>query len=149
MNQEAGGTSEGVASGPTKRPPNFVAGVIDDQSQFERAVEELVAAGISRDSIGILQGARGADAIAGRNEGMSWLHRAAEFLSDEREYVARYKEEARQGHFVVGVPLPDASEATRQRIRAVLAAHGAHPSLRARPGPIRKSDRAQASREDY
>jgi hypothetical protein len=126
MDQRPDRTPEGVASGPTKRPPNFVAGVINDRARFEQAVEELVAEGITRESIGILQGARGADAIGGRHEGTSWLHRAAEFLSEERDYVARYEEEARQGHYVVGVPLPDASEATRKRIRAVLTAHGAH-----------------------
>lgn len=128
MSQGPGGTPEGVANGPSKRPPYFVAGVIDDRTQFEKAVEELVAAGISGESIGILQGARGADAIAGRHESgvRSWLHRAGELLSDERDYVARYEEEARRGHFVLGVPLPDASEATRERIRAVLTEHGAH-----------------------
>jgi Rad3-related DNA helicase len=122
------GRPEGIASGPTDRPPNFVAGVIDDRAAFERAVEALVEAGIARESLGILQGERGADAIAGRHGGglRSWLQRAGELFSDEPDYVRRYEEEARRGHFVVGVPLPDSSQATRERIRAILTAGGAH-----------------------
>lgn len=135
MNGGPGAKPEGVASGPTSRPPNFVAGVIDDGADFEGAVEDLVAAGIARESLGILQGERGAEAIAGRYEGGlgSWLQRVGEFLSDEREYVDRYQEEARQGHFVVGVPLPDESDATRERIRAILSTHGAHSIVSSTP----------------
>jgi hypothetical protein len=116
---------DGVANGPSSRPPGFVAGAIDDGADFERAVEDLVAAGIARESLGILQGERGAEAIAGRYEGgvRSWLQRVGELLSDEREYVDRYQEDAREGHFVVGVPLPDESDATRERIRAIRSAH--------------------------
>ena len=119
-------TPEGVVSGPSRRPPNFVAAVIDDGPEFERALEDLVAAGIPRESMGILQGERGAEAMAGLYESRSWLQRVGDMLSEEREYVDRYKEAARQGHFVVGVPLPDGSEATRQRIESILSEHGAH-----------------------
>jgi hypothetical protein len=111
------------------RPPNFVAAVIDDAPEFERALEDLVAAGIARESMGILQGERGAEAMAGVYESRSWLQRVGDMLSDEREYVDRYRQAAREGHFVVGVPLPDRSEATRQRIEAILSKHGAYSLL--------------------
>jgi hypothetical protein len=129
------GTSEGFASGPTGPPPNFVAGVIDDRTSFELAVEDLVRAGIPRETLGILQGERGADAISGRYGGgpASWFRHAADYLSDEHEYIDRYEEEARRGHFVVGVPLPDATDATRERIRSILTKRAAHHVVSSTP----------------
>ena len=125
-----GGTEqpEGIATGPSQRPPQFVAGVIDDADQVEGAIEELTALGVQRESIGVLQGERGADAIAGRHAyGLrSWFQRAAETLSDEAEYFDRFQEAARAGRYVVGIPLPDASEATQERVREILTKRGAH-----------------------
>jgi hypothetical protein len=118
----------GVARGPSGKPPHFVTGVIDDPTSFETAVDELISAGIARDSIGVLQGERGAEVIAGRHgEGIrSWLRRTSESLSDEHEYLEAYEEEARKVHFVLGVPLPDAGEALRGSILQILTRHGAH-----------------------
>ena len=120
------GTTEGVATGPSDRPTNFVAGVIGAADEFEHAVNEIIAAGVKRESIGVLQGQRGADAIAGRHAGglRSWFQRTGEALSDETRYVDRYEEEARRGGYVIGVPLPDARDTTRERIRQILRTHG-------------------------
>ena len=125
MDESRTGT-EGVVSGPSGKPPNFVAGVIDDAAAFEKAVQDLVDAGIDRDSIGVLQGERGAETIAGRHGGgvRSWLHRASEALSDEHEYLDRYEAEARQGHYVIGVPLPETAGPSREQVRAILTQHG-------------------------
>jgi hypothetical protein len=46
-------------------------------------------------------------------------------LSDEPSYVDRYEQEIRSGGYVVGVPLPDGSRATRDTVRAILRSHGA------------------------
>ena len=110
----------GRASGPAGRPAHFVAGVIHDRSEFDRALDEIVALGIDRDSLGVLYGERGAAAIAHRPR--HWLR---EFLSDESRYVERYEEEIREGGLVVGVPL-DKPESQRDRVREILRAHGAH-----------------------
>jgi hypothetical protein len=120
--------AEGVVSGPSGKPPQFVAAVIDERDDLEAAVGELVELGIARESLGILQGQRGADAIAGRHgEGIrSWLQRARESLSDEEEFIDRFEEAARQGHFVIGVPLPDRSTTIRDQVRTILSDHGAH-----------------------
>lgn len=50
-----------------------------------QALDELVQAGIPRESLGVLYGERGAAAIAGRQR--RWLE---ELLSDEPTYVDRY-----------------------------------------------------------
>lgn len=128
MGNEQNATPQGVVSGPSGKPANFVTGVIDDVARFDAALGELTSAGIARESIGVLQGERGAEVIAGRHGAgiHSWLRHASESLSDEHEYLHRYEEEARNGHFVVGVPLPDATEATRENIRGILTRHGAH-----------------------
>src|SRR5687768_18502936 len=77
MRGEIRGDSEGVASGPTTKPSNFVARVIDDRAELEPALEELLAAGVARESVAILQGERGADAISRRGaRGLkTWLLR--------------------------------------------------------------------------
>jgi hypothetical protein len=121
-------SQQGMATGPGRRPANFVAGVIDERGEFERAVEDVVAAGVARESIGVLQGEEGAEGIAHRYGGgfVGRLRRGAELFGDEAEFVQHYEREARAGHFVMGVPLPDATHATRERFHGILAAHGAH-----------------------
>ena len=54
------------------------------------------------------------------------LQRLSEFLEDSTEYLDRYEAEARIGHYVIGVPLPDSREETRQRVRQILKSHGGH-----------------------
>jgi hypothetical protein len=112
--------SEGEASGPPGRPRNFVAAVLDDEREFRRALDQLTAAGIPREALGVLYGERGAEAIAGRER--RWLE---ELLSDEPSYVDRYEQEIRAGGYVVGVPLPDGRDESRERVRSVLKARGA------------------------
>jgi hypothetical protein len=118
---------EGVVRGPSRKPPLFIAGVIDEGDDLERAIEELTTAGIDRESIGVLQGERGADTIAGRHDhGMrGWFERTAELMSDEGEHLDRFQEAARAGRFVIGVPLPDRSDAMRETVWEILSRHGA------------------------
>ena len=112
----------GVATGQPQRPTNFVAAAIPDAASLGSAVAELVAAGIPRDTIAVLQGDRGASTIAEtRRQTRSWLD-----FSDERRYVERYEDEAREGHYVVGVPLPDGGDAMRRTVRRILETNGGH-----------------------
>ena len=110
----------GDASGPADRPANFVAAVIHDLDAYRDAVEDLVAQGFPRDSLGLLHGRRGAEAIAGRNR--RWW---AEALTDEVSYVDRFEEEIRAGGYVVGVPLVGSHEHARDQVRDILKRHGA------------------------
>jgi hypothetical protein len=74
-------------SGP--RPNNFIVGVINEQPQVESAVNELDSLGFPDDSILVLHGKSGADAIRGRDQEpgftgfmrRSWI-RLSEFLSN-------------------------------------------------------------------
>ena len=111
---------EGEASGPADRPRHFVAAVIHDEGEYRRAIDELTDAGIPRDSLGMLYGENGAAAIAGRQR--RWFEA---LLSDEASYVDRYEQEIRAGGYVIGVPLADGSDASRDRVRDILKSHGA------------------------
>ena len=111
---------QGEASGPAERPRHFVAAVIHNEDEYRRAIDELTEAGIPRDSLGKLYGETGVAAIAGRQR--RWLEA---LLSDEASYVERYEQEIRAGGYVIGVPLADGSDTSRDRVRGILKAHGA------------------------
>ena len=92
------------------------------QAAYEQARAELIDAGIPADAIAVLQGETGATVIADtRRSAHSWLD-----LGDERRYVERVEDGAPQGHYVIGVPLPNGSDATRRFVKSILAAHGGH-----------------------
>jgi hypothetical protein len=110
----------GIALGQASRPTRFVAAALPDRQAYDKAVAELVDAGIARDSIAVLQGTVGADAIArGRSKARSWLD-----LGGEQAYVERYEDAAREGNYVVGVPLPSGSRVLREAVISILKAHG-------------------------
>jgi hypothetical protein len=111
----------GMASGPSRRPENFVAAVLHERAEFDQALSDLVELGIDRDSIGVLYGDAGADAIAHRPR--RWF---ADLLSDDNQYMQRFEAEIREGGFVVGVPLTTAKRAEREAVRDILWRHGAH-----------------------
>lgn len=111
---------EGEASGPADRPRHFVAAVIHDEDEYRQAIDELTAAGIPRNSLGLLSGESGAAAIGGRQR--RWFEAR---LSDETSYVDRFEQEIRAGGYVIGVPLADGSGASRDRVRGILKSHGA------------------------
>ena len=121
-NEAGNGPSDrGSASGPSKRPTNFVAAVLHDKAKFDQALDDLVELGIPRDSIGVLYGEAGARAIAHRPR--RWFH---DLLSDDDQYMARFEAEIKEGGFVVGVPLPTGRQAEREAVRDILWRHGAH-----------------------
>ena len=135
-------TPEGVVSVPSRRPPNFVAAVIGDAPEFELALEDLVVAGIARESVAGPARRTREEAIAGRYESRSWLQRVGDMLTDEREHVDLYKEAARQGHFVVGVMLPE-----RARLRGNASKPSSTSTVRiplspAHAGPTRVTNKS-------
>jgi hypothetical protein len=82
-------------SGP--RPDIFMVGVIKEQPQVESAVNELSSLGFPEDSILVLHGKSGADAIRDRDQepGFTgflrhcWI-RLSEFLSNQLDNVQRH-----------------------------------------------------------
>ena len=110
----------GIAVGQASRPTRFVAAALPDRAAYEKAIVELVQVGIAPDTIAVLQGSVGADAIArGRRRARSWLD-----LGDEQGYVGRFEDAAREGHYVVGVPLPSGSHALRASVTSILETNG-------------------------
>jgi heme-degrading monooxygenase HmoA len=115
-----GAPDAGRASGPSTRPRDFVAAVLDDKRQLDQAVEQIVALGIDEPSLGVLYGPAGAEAIAQRHR-----HGFGEMFGDEDSYVHRYQEEIARGGFVLGVPVVRGPK-QREQVRGTLRAHGAH-----------------------
>lgn len=108
-------------------PYNSVVGVIDDPSELEAAVQELVASGFAESDVHVLcgdDGVRRIDAKGKRNGLLARLFRIVDALGEEREHTARHVKELESGHFIVVVDSPD--EATKARARDGLTAHGGH-----------------------
>ena len=111
----------GRASGPTRRPTNFVAGVIDDRDQLEAALRDLIDAGFDPESIGVRYGRAGIDAFETRPR--NWL---GELLTDESAYVGRFVEELRLGHHAIRVPMGAPVDENRATVARILRRHGVH-----------------------
>jgi hypothetical protein len=118
-------------SGP--RPDIFMVGVIKEQPQVESAVNELSSLGFPEDSILVLQGKSGADAIRGRDQEpgftgflrQRWI-RLSEFLSNQLDNVQRHIEAVEQGNYLIGVPLQDTDTESRDQVYQVLKSHGGY-----------------------
>lgn len=108
-------------------PYNSVVGVIDDPSDLEAAVEELVGSGFAESSVNVLCGERGVRQIdaKGKRKGLlARLFRVVDALGVEREHTEHHVKELEAGHFIVVVDSPD--DGTKARARDGLAAHGGH-----------------------
>ncbi len=118
-------------SGP--RPDIFMVGVIKEQPQVESAVNELSSLGFPEDSILVLQGKSGADAIRGRDQEpgftgflrQRWI-RLSEFLSNQLDNVQRHIEAVEQGNYLIGVPLQDTDTESSDQVYQVLKSHGGY-----------------------
>jgi hypothetical protein len=118
-------------SGP--RPDIFMVGVIKEQPQVESVVNELSSLGFPEDSILVLHGKSGADAIRGRDQEpgftgflrQRWI-RLSEFLSNQLDNVQRHIEAAEQGNYLIGVPLQDTDTESRDQVYQVLKSHGGY-----------------------
>jgi hypothetical protein len=111
----------GIASGPSRRPTNFVAGLIDNRDELEAARHDLIDAGFDPASIGVRYGQAGIDGFESRPR--SWL---GEMLSDESAHVDAYVEELRLGHHAIRIPLEVPLDDQRSLVRHILRTHGAH-----------------------
>jgi hypothetical protein len=108
-------------------PYNSVVGIIDDPSELEAAVQDLIASGFAESDVNVLcgdSGVRQIDAKGKRKGLLARLFRIVDALGTEREHTSRHVQELESGHFVVVIQSP--GESAKERARDSLEAHGAH-----------------------
>jgi hypothetical protein len=115
---------------PSRRPAHLIAGVIRERRATQLTVDDLNAGGFSENTIFVLSGERGAEALRHRGEGAGFLRwawgRFVEFAGAGDDFVRRHIEAAEQGNCVIGIVLDGASSRTRDGVRWILWSHGAH-----------------------
>jgi len=105
-------------------PTDDVLAVMDDRAAAERAAGALREAGIPEDDYDVLDGAWVTEVMRTMEQGRGLLGRiAAAVAADDASYLQEFAKEAQQGRaiLVVHAAEPD----VRERVREVLAAHGA------------------------
>jgi len=112
------------------RPEDFIVGVISDQQQSESLVNELRSTGFSEESIIVLHGKSGADAIRHRGEGNNLFRRFwdrfDEFARAASDDVQRHIEAAERGNYVVVVVMPNADRDAREGVRQIMKSNGGY-----------------------
>jgi hypothetical protein len=103
-------------------PENDLLAVVDDRETGERALAALRQAGIPADDAELLSGGRFLDRVNSLRERHRLLQAIG--LSDERDIIQGYVEEAEKGHCLVVVHAADPDVV--QRVRHVLQDNGAH-----------------------
>ena len=119
---------------PHQRPHQLVAGVIRDYGETQQTVDELNTLGLSEDSIFVLHGERGAEALRHRGEAAGFLRwmwgRFVEFAGAGDDFVRRHIEAADEGKYVIGVELRSDESRKPDRVHHVLQSHGGHDIVR-------------------
>jgi hypothetical protein len=105
-------------------PIDDVVAVIEERSTAERAVQALKDAGVSDDDVDLIDGAWFAQAARSAVGQRGMVRRLTHLLPTDETFVARtYVEAAEQNYVIIAVHAP--TEDDVERVRAVLAAHGA------------------------
>jgi hypothetical protein len=106
-------------------PENDVLAVVDDRATGERALAALREAGVQAGDMDLLEGgwfAEGMRRLRNRHRILQLL-----MLSDERDLIQGYLEDAENGHHLITVHAAEPS--VLERVRQVLVAHGARHLL--------------------
>jgi hypothetical protein len=115
---------------PRRRPARLIAGVIRERGATQITVDELNAGGFGEDSIFVIYGERGAEALRHRGEGAGFLRwawtRFVDYAGAGDDFVRRHTEAAAHGNYIIGIELGNATAPTRDGVRGILASHGAH-----------------------
>jgi hypothetical protein len=106
-------------------PENDILAVVDDRTTGERALEALRQNGVPAGDMDLLPGGWFIERMRGLRERHGFLHLLA--LSDERDLIRGYVEEAESGHHLIAVHAAEPSVV--ERVRRVLVAHGARHLL--------------------
>src|SRR4029450_13464421 len=120
---------EGAGTEPPGGPPaHMVACAIADAADVKDAVKQLNESGFSEESVSVLRGKEGADAIRHRGSGVlqSLLVRLNELAGATDDFVQRHMEAAEQGENIVLVQLPTGDSEATERVWSILASHNAH-----------------------
>ena len=120
---------EGASSEPPSGPPaHMVACAIADTADAKQAVTQLNENGLSEDSVSVLHGKEGADALRNRGSGVlqSLLIRLNELAGATDDFVQRHIEAADRGEYVILVELPSGESGATDRMWRILASHNAH-----------------------
>ena len=120
---------EGASSEVPPRPPaHMVACAIADTADTQRAVTQLNQNGLAEDSVSVLHGKEGADALRNRGSGLlqSLLIRFNELAGATDDFVQRHIDAAARGEHIVLVELPSGDSDATERIWGILASHNAH-----------------------
>jgi hypothetical protein len=129
------------------RPDNFMAGVLNDQQQMELAVNELHSLGFAEESIVVLHGESGADALRRRDEQPGvigffqgiWA-RFSEVAGNELENIQQHVEAAERGNYVVVVLLPNADVELSEKVRQSLKSYGGYDIVLGRRNSLETLD---------
>jgi hypothetical protein len=106
-------------------PENDVLAVVDDRATGERALAALRQIGVPAGDIDLLAGGWFVERMRRLRQGHGLLQLLS--LSDERDLIRGYVEEAENGHHLIAVHA--AGPGVAERVRGVLAAHGARHML--------------------
>jgi hypothetical protein len=106
-------------------PENDVLAVVDDRATGERALAALRQAGVPAADMDLLAGGWFVERMRTLRQRHGLLQLLA--LSDERDLLQGYVEEASSGHHLIAVHA--AEPGVVERIRRLLAAHGARHML--------------------
>jgi hypothetical protein len=118
---------------PEPLPAYLLACAIVNAADTQRAVAELNANGLSRESVAVLQGKEGASAIRNRGSHGTLVHRLAvrfnEFAGATDDFVRHHIELAEQGQYIVLVALPSGDSHEAERVWKILKGHNAHEGV--------------------
>ena len=128
--------TQGASSELPARPPaHMVACAIADAADTQRAVQQLNENGLSEDSVTVLHGKEGADALRNRGSDagllQSLLRRFAELASGIDDFVQLHVDAADRGEHIVLVAVPSGDSDATERIWQMLKSHNAHDGIAA------------------
>ncbi len=108
-------------------PTDHLFGIIDEPEQAGSAIVALRSAGIDDDSVSTFHGDAGAiriDASGSAHGLFARLIRISQAMSMDGDQSQRYEDEARNGHTVIAVHIPD--DGVRDRALGILKTHHGH-----------------------
>lgn len=108
-------------------PASHVYGIVDSPDEAEKALADLLLAGVPRRSLHTWHGPLGKEVLdpSGENHGRTaQIWRTLEKAMPERDLLDRYGAEVERGHVCIGVRC--GSRASRDLVTALLAQHGGH-----------------------
>lgn len=123
---------------PLPPPAHTVVCAIADAADTQRAVAQLNENGLAEDSVTVLHGKQGAEALRNRGSEAGHLHsiliRFNELASGIDDLVHGHIDAADRGEHVILVALPSGDSDAAERIWHILASHNAHDGFAAGDG---------------